>query len=178
MEEHDDAYPLSMLDGQIWVQRFEQFASERGGVWTEKVNDAYKFCFGVDLVQMGNMSIGSQLDAYYTVESFCFDTNLVSTNFNLLPKPDKAMRIPCNDGAVAKGTAQLLSRKHKPDGGVKHYYVPITRCCGNQYCKAGDHLGKLQCAACKSVSYCGKDCQSEDWKLRHKKECKVLVTRS
>jgi hypothetical protein len=32
--------------------------------------------------------------------------------------------------------------------------------------------GGGQCAKCKSVFYCSRDCQKEDWK-RHKKECDI-----
>lgn len=30
------------------------------------------------------------------------------------------------------------------------------------------------CARCKCVFYCGKECQVQDWKARHKKFCKTL----
>jgi hypothetical protein len=44
-------------------------------------------------------------------------------------------------------------------------------------CSAG-HLnchnqGTLRCGRCKLISYCSKQCQTEDWK-RHKKECKDI----
>jgi hypothetical protein len=31
------------------------------------------------------------------------------------------------------------------------------------------------CTRCKSVSYCGKECQAQDWKAFHKAECKKIV---
>lgn len=31
------------------------------------------------------------------------------------------------------------------------------------------------CAGCRKVSYCGKACQTKDWKLEHKFECKLLA---
>ena len=43
--------------------------------------------------------------------------------------------------------------------------------CGN----CGETTAKLrQCTACKAIKYCGVDCQSEDWRRRHKKECKNM----
>ncbi len=40
-------------------------------------------------------------------------------------------------------------------------------------------LGKfLNCARCKSVSYCGRDCQKNHWQNGHKKICKEKVSRS
>ncbi|KAF8966137.1 hypothetical protein BDZ97DRAFT_1658154 [Flammula alnicola] len=32
----------------------------------------------------------------------------------------------------------------------------------------------LQCSRCSVVKYCGKDCQTRDWKMRHKNECVVI----
>lgn len=31
-----------------------------------------------------------------------------------------------------------------------------------------------KCGGCKHAVYCGKDCQSRDWKLQHKNDCKIL----
>jgi hypothetical protein len=32
------------------------------------------------------------------------------------------------------------------------------------------------CISCRAVSYCGKDCQVQDWKAFHRNECKQLVS--
>jgi hypothetical protein len=57
-------FPLSIEEdaGDIWIDTFEKIAGEFIGKWTKEVNDAYKFCFEVDLVKLGCMKIGSQLD--------------------------------------------------------------------------------------------------------------------
>ncbi|OTA79905.1 hypothetical protein M434DRAFT_381562 [Hypoxylon sp. CO27-5] len=47
--------------------------------------------------------------------------------------------------------------------------------CGNYDCPTNrmSGLDKLSaCAACKSVFYCSKSCQTQDWKNRHKPLCK------
>jgi len=31
------------------------------------------------------------------------------------------------------------------------------------------------CAGCKAVAYCSRECQAKDWKQRHKKECKEFA---
>ena len=65
MEYHSESgdgisFPLSLAEGKDWVKRFEEFSCELSGVWTQAVNDAYDYCFDVDLVKMGCMKIGSQ----------------------------------------------------------------------------------------------------------------------
>ena len=35
----------------------------------------------------------------------------------------------------------------------------------------------MRCSACKSVSYCGKECATAAWKQGHKKDCKRLRER-
>ena len=170
IEDHDDSFPMTLADGETWVQRFEEFASQPAGMWTEKTNDAYLFCFGVDLISFGNMKLGSQLDAYYIVDTFPFDKTLVQSNWALLPKP-KTSYPNCNDSLSAKS---LPKQKFKPDGGVTHYYIPIVRSCGNMLCKHSVTIAKMRCAACKCIYYCSRDCQVEDWSHKHKNECKML----
>jgi hypothetical protein len=48
------------------------------------------------------------------------------------------------------------------------------RCC--IICKVGasTDLQLQYCAVCQSALYCSQACQSEDWKKRHKKTCKLL----
>lgn len=44
------------------------------------------------------------------------------------------------------------------------------------WCEKSGWSGKLQkCNSCSKVMYCGKDCQTNDWKAFHKKECKILA---
>ena len=49
--------------------------------------------------------------------------------------------------------------------------------CCNEGCSQKKHVSSdklLQCSACKMVGYCSKKCQKEDWKARHKWQCKDL----
>jgi hypothetical protein len=175
IQDHDDEYPLSFAQADEWVGRFEELAAELGGAWTAETNAAYKFCFGVDLVKMGNMRIGSQMDLFFKVYSFPFDTGLVQRNFALLPQSDsRGRKIRCLDGVQARST-QSPPPRHRPDGGVAHYYVPLVlRCasCGN----SNSLSANTRCARCKIVHYCSKECQVRDWKLRHRQVCKSLGT--
>jgi hypothetical protein len=45
---------------------------------------------------------------------------------------------------------------------------------GGLCARCGNGGNLMRCAACKSVSYCGKECQTAAWKEGHKKECKRL----
>ena len=174
IEEHDDKYPLSLDEGVAWVQRFEVFAADLGGMWSSKTNSAYRDCFGVDLIELGNMREGSQMDLYVDVKSFPFTAGGVQANFALLPQPSRS-KIPCPDGKDAKSGASAMGR-FRPDGGVPHYYVPtVLRCafCGTAPRKGCDFQ---KCSRCKVVRYCGEPCQVNDWKARHKKVCKSLAS--
>ncbi|KAF1791132.1 Tetratricopeptide repeat [Phytophthora cactorum] len=53
---------------------------------------------------------------------------------------------------------------------------PGKRICGNEACDALDYeSGKLHaCSRCKCVFYCGKTCQRQDWKNRHKTLCQPV----
>ena len=44
------------------------------------------------------------------------------------------------------------------------------QCCGTLESQPGDFK---RCGACKSVFYCGRKCQAQDWKAGHKKKCKT-----
>lgn len=160
-------YPLSLEDGEAWVSRFEEFTGELNGSWTRKVNEAYSSCFEVDLVGLGCMRIGSQLDAYVTVNSVEFDADTVRKNFALLPLPDSREYPRCKDGAMA--TAKAAPLGYKPDGGVAQYYVPLILRCGR--CGKSNSSSHMRCSRCKNVRYCSRECQLEDWSPRHKKAC-------
>mmetsp|Transcript_27220 Transcript_27220/g.58334 ORF Transcript_27220/g.58334 Transcript_27220/m.58334 type:complete len:203 (-) Transcript_27220:98-706(-) len=130
MSSHSSKYPLSFEEAGEWTKTFEIFASDRGGIWTEAVNQAYRHCFDIDLIKLGCMRIGSQLDVYTAVNCLEFDASVVQQNFNLLPRRrSQGRKVPCHDGAVA--TAKQPPTKYKPDGGVKHYYIPKILCCGH-----------------------------------------------
>jgi hypothetical protein len=45
--------------------------------------------------------------------------------------------------------------------------------CANAVCESGQSDKLLTCAGCKSVKYCSKDCQKQDWKT-HKIPCKKI----
>eukprot|EP00804_Cyclotella_cryptica_P025265 CCRYP_010372-RA/>CCRYP_010372-RA protein AED:0.22 eAED:-0.16 QI:0/0/0/1/1/1/2/0/429 len=176
LKAHEDEFPLSLEKGRAWVKEFQMFAGDLVGIWTERINKAYKACFDVDLVELGCMKIGSQMDMHVKVEEDHFDTRTVQKNFDILPKQNDSFYPPCQDDAVALG--KKTPRKHTtpPDGGVPHYYVPLVlRCsmCGKHPPKNGSGQHK-QCSRCKKVFYCSKECQASDWKLRHHQACKQL----
>ena len=175
MEHHSESgdgitFPLSLAEGKNWVKHFEEFSGELSGVWTQPVNDAYAYCFDVDLAKMGRMQIGSQLDAYFTTLAVKFDGGRVRENLALLPKPDKASYPKCYDGVVAK--AERAPAESTPDGGTPHYYVPVILRCAK--CGKNDGRNK-QCGQCKKVKYCSRECQVADWDTRHKRVCKLLA---
>jgi hypothetical protein len=173
LEDEGSTFPMSLSNGEAWVHRFEEFAADLSGKWNEKVNAAYSFCFNADLVKLGNMRLGSQLDAYSQVYSIEFDVNTVQDNFGLLPKKSSGTKRQCLDGRRAK-SAQMVSCRYKADGGVKHYYVPKILRCG----ACGIDTGQNSiCSSCKVVSYCSRDCQVKDWKAKHKVVCKNFCKR-
>ena len=175
MQTHDQQYPLSGEKALEWALVFETYSAERSGKWTKQVNEAYSHCFGVDLVELGTMKIGSQLDAYTTVQWTEFDADIVEANIALLPKK-RSPALPkrkCLDGKTAK--ADKAPAKYKPDGGVKHCYIPEVKRCG-QCGKTEDETGKLhkRCTQCKAIHYCCRDHQLEDWS-DHKATCKSIA---
>ncbi|CAB9496445.1 expressed unknown protein [Seminavis robusta] len=172
METHNGTFPLSLAAGKEWVTRFEVFAASLCGKWTEECNQAYAFCFDVDLIKLGCMKIGSQMDVYVKVEEVPFDTATIQTNFNLLPRPDFPKYPPCDDSTMAK--ALHAPRGYIPDGGVPHRYVPTVLRCGKCGKKAPTAKKHNRCAGCKKVFYCSRDCQVTDWAQRHKKVCKLM----
>jgi len=135
MQSKSSKYPLSFDQAKEWVETFELYASDRRGIWTKEVNQAYRNCFDVDLVALGCMRIGSQLDAYTTVNSLEFNASIVRENFDLLPQKRSRRRnkTPCRDGILA--AEKHPPSKYIPDGGVRHYYIPEILRCG--------HCGKI-----------------------------------
>lgn len=177
MSSHSSKYPLSFKEAEEWTKTFEIYAADRGGAWTKEVNQAYRHCFGVDLVELGTMRIGSQLDAYTTVSSLEFDASMVQKNFDLLPrKRCGGRKVSCHDGKNA--TATKPHHEYIPDGGVKHYYTPkILRCgyCGKMQ-SANKGSAHKRCAQCKAIHYCCHEHQVNDWR-NHKKICKTIASR-
>ncbi|KAI9895116.1 hypothetical protein PsorP6_018765 [Peronosclerospora sorghi] len=53
---------------------------------------------------------------------------------------------------------------------------PGRRICANGMCEAYDYEDSQlhACSRCKCVFYCGKMCQRQDWKSRHKTLCQVM----
>ncbi|KAG7398256.1 hypothetical protein PHYBOEH_011429 [Phytophthora boehmeriae] len=45
------------------------------------------------------------------------------------------------------------------------------RICGSDACEALDYEKLHACTRCKSVFYCGKQCQGQDWRTRHRPLC-------
>jgi len=167
MQKQEDSSPMSWKDGDLWISHFATFVSHKSGEWTQTVNDAYHFCFGVDLIQLGNMRLGSQLDVYHQVAVHPFDAKLVRANWALLPLPlSNASSYPtCNDGKfTSKKKAKSLPNYHRPDGGVKQYYVPSDFSCRNRLCRSSsavdtNHLDSKRPIAFREMNYCSHECQ-------------------
>ncbi|EPT04356.1 hypothetical protein FOMPIDRAFT_1084290, partial [Fomitopsis schrenkii] len=56
---------------------------------------------------------------------------------------------------------------------IRRVGSPNNMLCANEKCELFQIKRSilLQCGGCKSIYYCGQDCQKRDWK-RHKKYCK------
>ena len=174
MENHDKDFPLSLAEGKLWVEQFEVFATNLCGIWSKEASEAYTRCFDVDLVKLGCMKVGSQMDVYVQVEEHVLDARTVQNNFDMLPQPDASSYPPCVDGVIAQ--AKKPPKGYIPDGGVPHYYVPLVTRCGHCGKPSPPHGKHDQCSRCKKVCYCSRECQVADWKLRHKKDCQQLAT--
>jgi TPR repeat protein len=64
------------------------------------------------------------------------------------------------------GTGAASTKKkvlYAADGSVLHRHIKCAKCLVED--------GRFQCAACRSVSYCSKECQRSHWKAGHKQEC-------
>jgi len=116
------------------------------------------------------MNIGSQMDALVTCHSFSFNTEVIRRNFDLLPISDSSSTIVCLDGKECKKQA---IGEYRPDGGVKHSYVPKVLRCGR--CGIFTEGTMKRCGACRKVYYCCKEHQVDDLKARHKAICKSLA---
>lgn len=53
-------------------------------------------------------------------------------------------------------------------------FIRATKC-GNGKCQQRRHL--KNCARCKKISYCSRDCQMQHWKSTHKQHCPKLVNK-
>ena len=71
---------------------------------------------------------------------------------------------------------QRLGRKALRRFERAHSGPPDVRCanCGRDAADLGFRL--QQCAGCRRVTYCGKDCQKEHWKACHKAQCAGVGT--
>jgi hypothetical protein len=67
MEAHDATFPLTLDDGELWVRKFEEFSAELSGLWSVTANEAYRHCFDVDLVKLGNMYAHSSFSHTCTI---------------------------------------------------------------------------------------------------------------
>jgi len=56
----------------------------------------------------------------------------------------------------------------------KHEAKQTPKAARCKYCsREGSKMKRMKCSQCKRVSYCGKECQQEDWKAGQ--ECKLLA---
>jgi hypothetical protein len=53
---------------------------------------------------------------------------------------------------------------------TRQYLEGQVDCCGNGDCDDSEEAD-MQCSKCKSVKYCGRKCQQQDWKKGHKLRC-------
>lgn len=94
---------------------------------------------------------------------------------------NRALRARRNDGPVEDlvATRDNLGQVYEMRGdflGARDIRVegfPDHMCCSNVECMSGMNLRLdqlSQCAKCKSIFYCSRECQVADWK-RHKKYC-------
>lgn len=61
-------------------------------------------------------------------------------------------------------------------GGPTGYYLTSSRqylegSCGDDSCPVCMEEAEQLCSKCKTVRYCGKACQTKDWKAGHKTKC-------
>jgi hypothetical protein len=70
--------------------------------------------------------------------------------------------------AVGKDFAEMTSNMKIDDDGPKMVSAAIDRCNHCNAKAANDRL--LRCSQCKKAAYCGKSCQTADWKA-HKRVC-------
>jgi hypothetical protein len=54
----------------------------------------------------------------------------------------------------------------------------VLKLCGQCGVRETEIKQFQRCDACKSVSYCTRECQISDWKAKHKHECKELAQRA
>lgn len=100
-------------------------ASASTGAFSSAANADYAAAFGVDLLSTRHMRLGSQLDAYVSVEApLVFTSATVKANLKALPRCG-CPKAPCADADVASGRAPPPGMGEPvPDGGVPHSYVP------------------------------------------------------
>ncbi|TVY20778.1 hypothetical protein LARI1_G001816 [Lachnellula arida] len=58
-------------------------------------------------------------------------------------------------------------------GAPNHMICSYFDCPGSMSCQFSRRTDLQACARCKAAFYCGKDCQRQDWKARHKVYCKA-----
>ena len=75
-------------------------------------------------------------------------------------------------------SSNIMNRQliEKEDG-VQIPALPLLAIRGHLCFRCLSRPAKLtKCGACKRAVYCGKNCQMLDWKIQHKKDCKILQT--
>jgi MYND finger len=65
------------------------------------------------------------------------------------------------------------AKKRQMEIKAKPEWLQVVKCgCCGMPKSQGAQL--LRCAKCKSVGYCGKECQREHWNMGHKRDCAVV----
>lgn len=79
-----------------------------------------------------------------------------------------------NAADAAGPSAASASERHVLDDGSKVRINNETGAMGMRCCAVCGSFGKMKpCAGCRSILYCGRECQTQDWR-RHKKACRAI----
>jgi hypothetical protein len=118
-----------------------------------------------------------KMDKWLPNSSTVFDVLLVNVlgEFNLMHRVGYIEFLPEGDPMIAAGSifSELADLKKDVALLEKNLALPPLKC---KYCERHQFQGTLlQCARCKTATYCSKLCQKADYSL-HKKSCKLVTT--
>jgi len=86
------------------------------------------------------------------------------------------LKMSTGGGVLASSVCKLVIKIAQKEGSEsrKAKKKQNKQVCANCKKDLGESGEEFECAACHSVTYCGKECQREHWNNGHKKECKNL----
>jgi hypothetical protein len=111
--------------------------------------------------------LNSLMEIPYCVNTFVYseaDDEILQVQREFIRSPEGLIKLPLN--APASDILEYISHQAG--------FMDAT-CCF--WCEKNKLSARslFTCTRCKSVSYCGKECQVKDWKASHKAECKKIV---